>query len=130
MFETHREPLLEPPEFRRRMFRHGRAAIGVLVASLGLGMAGFHWLAAQTWLDAYLNSTMLLGGMGPVGVIDGFVGKLFAGLYALFAGLVFLGAGAVFLAPIVHRWLHKLHLEESNKHRKGRAGAGIPARDH
>jgi hypothetical protein len=116
MFETHAEPLLEPWAFRRRVARHGRIALLLVLASLTIGMGGFHWLAAQSWLDAYLNSAMLLGGMGPVGAIEGPLGKLFAGIYALFAGLVFLAAGAVFLAPIVHRWLHKLHLEETSRH--------------
>jgi hypothetical protein len=117
VFETHTEPLLEPRAFRRRVGRHGRIAFGLVATSLGIGMAGFHWLAEESWLDAYLNATMLLGGMGPVGSIERPIGKLFAGLYALFAGLVFLASGAVFLAPIVHRWLHRLHLEEAG-HRK------------
>jgi hypothetical protein len=120
MFETHHEPLLEQPVFRRRVARHGRLAFSLVATSLAIGIAGFHWLAGESWLDAYLNSAMLLGGMGPVGTIEGPLGKLFAGAYALFAGLVFLGAGAVFLVPIVHRWLHKLHLEETaHRHPRG-----------
>jgi len=117
MFESHTEPMLDRPAFRKRMARHGRIALWLVAISLAIGMAGFHWLAAQSWLDAYLNSAMLLGGMGPVGTIERPVGKLFAGVYALFAGLVFLAAGAVFLAPIVHRWLHRLHLEETGRRR-------------
>jgi len=64
------------------------------------------------WLDALLNAAMLLGGMGPVDkpVTDG--GKLFASLYALFAGIVFLVAIGVMLAPIVHRLLHRFHLDD------------------
>jgi hypothetical protein len=115
MFEHHTDPLLESRAFRRRVARHGRIAFTVIAVSLAIGMAGFHWFAGQHWLDAYLNSAMLLGGMGPVGAIEHPVGKLFAGLYSLFAGLVFLGAGAVFLAPIVHRWLHRLHLSETDQ---------------
>jgi hypothetical protein len=117
MFERHTEPLIDRPSFRKRVARHGRIALSLVATSLAIGMAGFHWLAAESWLDAYLNSAMLLGGMGPVGTIERPVGKLFAGLYALFAGLVFLAAGAVFLAPIVHRWLHRLHLEETGRGR-------------
>jgi hypothetical protein len=117
MFESHTEPLIDRPLFRKRVARHGRIALSLVATSLAIGMAGFHWLAGESWLDAYLNSAMLLGGMGPVGTIEGPVGKLFAGVYALFAGLVFLAAGAVFLAPIVHRWLHRLHLEETGRRR-------------
>lgn len=119
MFESHAEPLLESGAFRRRVARHGKIALILVLISLGIGMAGFHWLAGESWLDSYLNSSMLLGGMGPVGPIGRPLGKLFAGLYALYAGLVFLAAGAVFLAPIVHRWLHRLHLEEA-QHRRWR----------
>jgi hypothetical protein len=117
VFESHTEPMLDQPSFRRRVARHGRIAFSLIAISLAIGMAGFHWLASESWLDAYLNSAMLLGGMGPVGSIEGAGGKLFAGLYALFAGLVFLAAGAVFLAPILHRWLHRLHLEEARRGR-------------
>ena len=60
---------------------------------------------------------MLIGGMGPVGSFDKPPGKLFAALYALYAGIVFLGAAAVFLAPVVHRMLHKLHLDEQAERR-------------
>lgn len=63
------------------------------------------------WRDAFLNSAMLLGGMGPVDdpVTDG--GKLFAGIYALYAGLFFIFLLALMLAPVVHRILHRFHWE-------------------
>jgi hypothetical protein len=116
VFEPHHEPLLDPPAYRRRVARHGRIALTLVLVSLGIGMAGFHWLASLRWWDAYLNAAMLLGGMGPVDTdFHGPLGTLFAGVYALFAGLVFLAAGAVFLAPMLHRWLHRLHLEESGR---------------
>ena len=63
-------------------------------------------------VDALLNAAMLRGGMGPVGLIQGTAGKLFGAAYALYAGLVFIGSSAVAFAPILHRLIHKLHLEE------------------
>ncbi len=65
----------------------------------------------MTWTDAFLNAAMLMGGMGPVTVLQTESGKLFAGLYALYCGLVELIAVGVFAAPIVHRFLHRFHIE-------------------
>jgi len=118
MFEPHTEPLLPIRQFWRRLGRHGEIAMAILMVSLGLGTLGFHWLASQGWLDAFLNAAMLLGGMGPVGSFEQPMGKVFAGLFALYAGIVFLGAAMVLLAPIVHRILHKLHLEEQSKRQR------------
>jgi len=117
MYEHHTEPLLPRRQFRRRLARHGALPTAALLLSLAIGTLGFHWLAPQDWLDALLNSAMLLGGMGPVGSIERPIGKIFAALYALYAGIAFLGASAVFLAPVVHRILHKLRLEEHKKRR-------------
>jgi hypothetical protein len=117
MYEQHTKALLPRKLFVRRLVRHGVPAGLVLLVSLALGTAGFHWLALQSWLDAFLNSSMLLAGMGPVGDFESSVGKLFAAFFALYAGIVFLGASAVFLAPVVHRVLHKLHLDEQTRRR-------------
>jgi hypothetical protein len=115
MYEIHTEALLPRRLFLRRMARHGVVAAAALLISLIIGMIGFHWLGPQAWLDAFLNAAMLLGGMGPVGNFERPAGKIFAGLFALYAGVIFLGASAVLLAPVVHRVLHKLRLEENRK---------------
>lgn len=117
MYEPHEKPLLPRRQFIRRVTRHGAIAALALLVSLAIGVAGFHWLARQSWLDAFLNASMLLGGMGPVGNFEPPAGKVFAALYALYAGIVFLGVAAVFLAPIVHRVLHTLRLDEQAKRR-------------
>lgn len=115
MYEHHTKSLLPRRQFFRRLTQHGALAAVALLVSLAIGTVGFHWLALQSWLDAFLNASMLLGGMGPVGGFGRPVGKLFAAFYALYAGIVFLGAAVVFLAPVVHRILHKLHLDEQAK---------------
>jgi hypothetical protein len=89
----------------------------VLLFSLAVGSMGFHWFALQAWIDAFLNSSMLLGGMGPVGEIRSTAGKIFASLYALYAGMVFIGTSGLLLAPVLHRILHKIHLEEKHSRR-------------
>lgn len=86
-------------------------AAGVLLGAWGIGILGYHDLVGQAWIDAVLNSAMILGGMGPVDPIHTDTGKLFAALYALFSGIVFLVAAGVIVAPLLHRVLHHFHLE-------------------
>src|SRR5215510_9379088 len=117
MYEPHSEPLLPWRQFAFRVVRHGGIAGGVLLFSLVIGTLGFHWLALQMWIDAFLNSSMLLGGMGPVGEIQTVPGKLFASVYALYAGIAFIGTASLLAAPFLHRVLHKLRLEETKRHR-------------
>lgn len=113
MYERRSAPLLPRPLFWRRVARHGGYATTIVGVSLVLGTEGFRWFAQQTPIDAFLNAAMLLGGMGPVGDIRTTAGKLFAAVFALYAGLVFLVAGALLLTPVLHRFLHKFHLEQS-----------------
>jgi len=95
----------------QRMLQHGAALLPLVLLSLGLGMAIYHWAAGLAWADAFLNAAMLLGGMGPVDRLDTALGKWLAGLYALFAGIVFLVIAGAMLAPVVHHVLHRFRLE-------------------
>ena len=101
------------------MVWHGLAFLGMVAAALFLGVAGYHWLEGIGWLDAILNASMILGGMGPVNTLQTDAGKLFASGYALFSGLVFIAAIGVLFIPAVHRLLHKFHIdmEEEDKDR-------------
>jgi hypothetical protein len=119
MYERRTESVLPRRLFLRRLARHGTLAGTALVLSLAIGTLGFHWLALEGWLDAFLNASMLLAGMGPVGTFDQPVGKVFAALYALYAGIAFLGSAAVLLAPVVHRIVHRLHLDEQARQKRG-----------
>jgi hypothetical protein len=113
-FEGRHERPLSRAQFARRMMRHGGFAALVVVASLALGVAGYMGLAHQSLVDALLNAAMLLGGMGPVGPIEGTGAKLFAAAFALYAGLVFLVVAGVLLAPMFHRVLHRFHWESEH----------------
>jgi hypothetical protein len=75
-------------------------------------MLGYNAIEGLSWIDAFLNAAMLLGGMGPVNTPLTFGGKLFAGLYALYCGLVVIVVAGVLLAPVVHRALHKFHFTQ------------------
>lgn len=105
---------LHPPS-RRKLIHHmsrqvGYAA-GLVAASLVMGMAGYHWLAGFSWIDAFEDAAMLLGGMGPVGQVASTTGKIFAGFFALYSGLVFLLVTALVLTPVMHHVLHRFHWE-------------------
>ncbi len=95
----------------RRMVRHVAAALGVVAVSLLMGIWGYEHFEHLNTLEAFLNSAMLLGGMGPVDAPQSDGGKLFAGVYALYAGLVFLVVAGLVLAPVIHRILHKFHFQ-------------------
>jgi hypothetical protein len=109
MYEHRRQPLLSRSAFLWRVGKHLAIAVLVIVGSLIGGMAGYVYFEGLSWLDAFLNASMLLGGMGPIWspVTPG--GKAFAGLYALYAGMVFLVVASIILAPVVHRALHRFH---------------------
>lgn len=112
MYEKKGEKLLPWPRFFRRMALSAMVAAGIVSAALGVGIAGYHSIAGLGWIDAILNASMILTGMGPVDPMTTTAAKLFASGYALFSGVVFLSAVGVVLAPIFHRVLHKFHLDE------------------
>jgi sterol desaturase/sphingolipid hydroxylase (fatty acid hydroxylase superfamily) len=114
MYEHRRHKLLTRPEFVRRLARQGVTALMLVIGSLVIGAVGFHLLSRQSWIDALLNSAMLLGGMGPVGDLGPTRGKLFATFYALYAGLVFLIVAGLLFVPVFHRVLHRFHLDSSH----------------
>ena len=112
MYEHRTHRLLNPAEFAWRVARHLALALVILAFSLGIGITGYHLLAGLDWIDALLNASMILTGMGPVDPMPNAKAKLFASVYALFSGVVFLGVASMLVAPFAHRLLHKLHLEE------------------
>jgi len=112
-YERRHQRPIEPRHFYRRFLGHSVLAFAIVVISLLLGMSGYVYFERLSWTDAFLNSAMLLGGMGPVNAPMTEGGKLFAGAYALYAGLVFLIIAGILAAPMVHRVLHRFHWEES-----------------
>ena len=112
MYEHRTHPLLPRRKFMRRVAFHGLAAAAIVSVSLTLGIIGYHFVAGLSWIDALLNASMILTGMGPVDVLRSDTAKLFASFYALFSGVVFLVTASILVAPIAHRLLHRLHLEE------------------
>lgn len=113
MYESRHQPLLHRRLFARRLLGHVVFVIGLVGLSIALGMAGYRHFERLPWMDAFLETAMLLGGMGPIHAPQTEAGKLFSGLFALYAGLVFIAAAALLLGPIVHRLLHRFHWERA-----------------
>jgi len=115
MYERHSQSLISRRLFARRVARSLAAGASIIAVSLSAGMLGYHSLEGMPWIDAFANAAMILSGMGPLDPLRTDGGKLFAGLYAIYSGLaVILIAGVVF-APVVHRFLHRFHLEPDSR---------------
>jgi hypothetical protein len=113
-FEHKSEPLLPRRAYLQRLARGVALAIALVAPSLGAGMLGYRGFEHLSWIDAFLNSAMLLGGMGPVNAPISNAGKLFAGLYALYCGLLVILVAGIVLAPVAHRFLHRFHIKDQS----------------
>ncbi|MDD5762280.1 MAG: hypothetical protein PHP88_07195 [bacterium] len=115
MYERHHEPLISREAYLRRILWSGGLAFAAVLAALFLGVSGYHWIEGLPWVDAILNASMILGGMGPVAELHTTAGKLFASAYALFSGLMFIMVAGLLFAPVIHRFLHIFHLEAGSE---------------
>jgi hypothetical protein len=114
-FETRFHPLASRDVFLRRLVVGASVGCGVILISLAAGMAGYHGFEGLSWLDAFLNAAMILSGMGPVDRPQTTGGKLFAGIYALYSGLAVILIAGIIFGPVVHRFLHRFHVEPENE---------------
>jgi hypothetical protein len=113
-YETQGQRPISTAQFRGRVLRHAFGAVFFLTLSIAIGMIGYIAFEHMNALDAFLNTAMLIGGMGPVNPPVTPAGKLFAGFYALYAGLVFVVSVAMILAPVFHRLLHQFHWDDKD----------------
>ena len=118
MFEHRHEPLLPARIFYLRLLACLGLALAIIAFALSIGVAGYHFIAGLPWIDALLNASMILTGMGPVDVLQSNAAKVFASLYALFSGVVFISLMGLLLSPIAHRVLHKFHLSDEDMSEK------------
>ena len=111
-FERRHEELASISIFARRIMASLVIAFAMIAMALAIGIVGYHCLAGFGFVDSLLEASMILGGMGPVNQLPTDGAKIFASLYALFSGLMFIGIMGVVLSPIVHRFMHKFHIDE------------------
>ena len=110
MFEHISKPLIPFHQFKSRLIRSALIGLAMVVVSLAIGMAGYlYYFPKMDWADAFVNASMLLGGMGPLASPETTGAKIFSGLYALYCGLMVVMTTAVIFAPVVHRFLHAMH---------------------
>ena|ERR1700674_133200 len=126
-YEHRGEALLSRGQFLVRLAAHALFVFGLGGVSLFAGMAGYHWLEGLSWLDSFLNAAMILGGMGPVAPLQTPAGKVFAGVYALYSGMLLLVLVGVLLAPVLHRVLHRFHLDVAEEGGQGPGPDNSPA---
>jgi hypothetical protein len=111
-FENKSHELLPFRQFLGRMLRYFIYSLLMIVISVAIGTLGYRYYGKISWIDSFYNACMILTGMGPVNAMETGAAKLFASFYALFSGIAFLSTIAVFLAPVAHRFLHILHIDE------------------
>jgi hypothetical protein len=111
-FENKGQPMASPWRFTHRLLLHLLVSASIVIFALAVGVLGYHFIARFTWVDALLDASMILAGMGPVGTLTSDGAKVFASAYALFSGLVFIGITAILFAPVVHRVLHAFHIDD------------------
>lgn len=110
--EHRREKVLPVKRFAIRMGRYTLVAIVLIVFSVGIGVLGYRHYADLNWVDSLYMASMILTGMGPVSDMPNDEAKIFSSIYALYSGVAFLSITAVFFAPIIHRILHILQVED------------------
>lgn len=112
-FETNKQEVISIKHFAKRLGRYFMFAFVLIAFSVFIGTLGYKYFANISWLDSFHMACMILTGMGPVVEMKTPASKLFSSLYALYSGVAFLSITAVFFAPIIHRLLHILHIENN-----------------
>ena len=110
--EHYKQKVVSMPQFLFRLGRYALFSAILITFSVFMGTLGYHIFGQLSWLDSFHMSCMILTGMGPVMEMKSDIAKIFSSLYALYSGVAFLSITAVFFAPIVHRLLHILHVED------------------
>ena len=112
--ERFRQRLASREVYHRRLIGTGRMGLILIAISLAIGMAGYAITEHLGLLDAFLNASMILSGMGPIHEPSTVAGKLFAGFYAIYSGFAVLGIAAIVFAPVVHRLFHRFHIADTD----------------
>jgi hypothetical protein len=113
-YERRHDQLAPRSVFIKRLVMALVLALGLILLALMIGIAGYHFIAGFNWIDSLLEAAMILGGMGPIKELPTDTAKVFASVYALFSGIIFIGVMGLILSPVVHRIMHKFHVDEKD----------------
>ena len=114
MYERRHDQLAPRSVFVKRIVASLAVALGLICVALLIGIAGYHYLAGFNWIDSLLEASMILGGMGPIKELPSDAAKIFASIYALFSGLLLIAMMGIILSPVIHRVMHKFHVDEKD----------------
>ena len=115
LFEHHQQPLVSKDIFLRRVMKCIWVAALLLVVSIFIGAAVYHYVEKLSWLEGILNSIMIMTGLGLVDTLHTNAAKIFTCFYAILTAIVFYLVLAIIFAPLIHRFLHSFHLEIGQK---------------
>lgn len=107
--------MMKPANIYQHVLRNSLFGLVMTAVALFIGMSGYHYFEKMSWIDSFMNASMILSGMGPASAITTTPGKLFAGFYALFSGLAFIAIMVIMLSPVIHQFFRKIHLEGKTK---------------
>jgi hypothetical protein len=115
-YERRHERLASRRVFMSRVMGSVLTSLSMIAVALLVGTVGYHALnriePPMTWLAAFHQAALLLGGMGPVEDLEGDAVVIFDSLYALVCGVLLIAAIGVIFAPIFHRLMHRFHLPD------------------
>ena len=114
MYERRHDQLAPRSVFVKRIVASLAVALAMIVIALLIGIAGYHYLAGFNLIDSLLEASMILGGMGPIKELPNDSAKIFASIYALFSGLLLIAMMGIILSPVIHRVMHKFHVDEKD----------------
>jgi hypothetical protein len=112
-FEHRTLQLLSRTAYLKRVLRYAGFATIIVGFSLGTGIIGYKYLKEESWLDALVDTSVMLIGTEPASLLETDSIKCFASFYSIFSSVAFLSTVAVFFPPIVHRFLHRLPIDEN-----------------
>ncbi len=98
----------------QHILRNTAVCLVIVFSGLYVGMLGYRLTEGMSWIDAFMNASMILSGMGPASTLHTDGGKFFSGCYALFSGLAFIAVVVIMLSPLIHRFFRKIHFESKN----------------
>lgn len=110
--ESKNKPLAHVKVYRKRVLKELLKAFFILAGWLCIGISIYHFIAHLSWIDSIYNASMIVGGMGPVNSLSSEIAKLFASVYAVVSGVILIGLFGLVFTPVLHRILHRLHIEE------------------